>query len=54
MVSDGGVAGVQNDDPRLSPPSGRSTRRFASVTGRFHFKSPLTGSVKNHNTTKLK
>lgn len=53
VVLDGGVAGVQNDDPRLSSPSGYSTRRFASVTGKLHFKSPLSESVKNlfHVTT---
>ena len=33
VVSDGGVAGVQNDDPRLPPPPDHSTRRPASVTG---------------------
>lgn len=36
MVSDGGVAGVQNDDPRLSPPAGHSTRRSATAAGKYH------------------
>lgn len=34
VVSDGGVAGVQNDDPRLPPPSGHSTWKSASVVSK--------------------
>lgn len=36
VLSDGGVAGVQNDDPRLSPPAGHSTRRSATAASKYH------------------
>lgn len=38
VVSDGGVAGVQNDDPRLPSTSGLSTRSSASVNSKCKFK----------------
>lgn len=42
VVSDGGVAGVQNDDPRLPSTSGLSTRSSASVNSKCKFKNVKT------------
>lgn len=38
VVSDGGVAGVKNDDPRLPSTAGLSTRSSASVTSKYKKK----------------
>lgn len=45
VISDGGSAGVQNDDSRLSPPSGHRTRRPASAARKFQssFKKKKKG-----------
>lgn len=35
VSTDWGSAGVQNDDPRLSPPSGHSPRRPAAAISKY-------------------